>query len=119
PRFETQRLHATVEMENGQTLALGGLLQSEDDAQVRKYPVLGDIPYLGTLFRRVSHSTTDSELLVIVTPRLCVPMDACERPPALPGAETRRPDDCEFYLHGMIEVPVAGAGHPDTSVEAP
>jgi len=106
PQFQTQRLNATVEMESGQTLALGGLLQTEEDAIVNKVPILGDLPGAGVLFRRISYNKTETELLIVVTPLLVDPLRGCQRPPAVPGQETRAPNDCEFYLKGKIEVPV-------------
>ena len=107
PAFETQRLHATVEMENGQTLAMGGLLQSVENVVVTKVPVLGDIPGLGCLFRTLSHQREELELLILVTPHLVDPLQSCQRPTCLPGQETRPPTDCELYLKGMPEAPFA------------
>ena len=91
PQFETQRLNATVEMESGQTLALGGLLQTEEDATVNKIPILGDLPGAGVLFRRITYNKIETELLIVVTPTLVDPLHGCQRPPALPGQESRTP----------------------------
>jgi pilus assembly protein CpaC len=109
PKFSTQRVHTTVEMESGQTLILGGLHQTLETASSSKVPVLGELPYIGTLFRRVSHEKEDIDLLIVVTPRLINPLSGCQRPPVLPGQEARSPTDCEFYLGGLIEAP---AGPP-------
>ncbi|HKI31916.1 MAG TPA: hypothetical protein VKA46_08605 [Gemmataceae bacterium] len=106
PGFTTQRINTTVEMESGQTLALGGLLQTQEAATVTKVPVLGDIPYAGVLFRRITHTKTETELLVLVTPTLVSPLRGCQAPGRLPGQESRSPNDCEEYLKGYIEVPV-------------
>jgi pilus assembly protein CpaC len=120
PQFETQRVNATVEMESGQTLALGGLLQTEEAATVSKVPVLGDLPGAGVLFRRVNHTKTETELLIVVTPVLVDPLRGCQRPPALPGQESRTPNDCELYLKGRIEVPAdQGAPAPPAGIPAP
>ena len=104
PRFIVQRLHTTVEMESGQTLYLGGLLQNELAADVQKIPWLGDLPGVGALFRKVSHQYTETELVVIVTPKLVSPMREHQKPVCLPGQESRDPSDHELYLKGRIEV---------------
>ncbi len=105
PQFETQRLHATVELENGQTLALGGLLQNEVNALTNKVPVLGDLPFFGWAWRTVSYEEVETELLVLVTPRLVDPMDCGQRMFKLPGQETRTPTDFELFLEGILEAP--------------
>jgi Flp pilus assembly secretin CpaC len=105
PQFITQRIHTTVEMEPGQTLVLGGLLQTESDAEVQKVPILGDLPLVGAAFRHVRHQEKELELIVIVTPRLVSPINASECPLPLPGDESRRPTDKELYWHGLPEVP--------------
>jgi pilus assembly protein CpaC len=106
PRFETQRIRATVEMESGQTLALGGLLQTVEEATVFKIPILGDLPWVGALFRRITHTKAETELLVLATPRIIEPMSSCQRPGLLPGQESRTPTDGELFLKGMIEAPL-------------
>ncbi|MSQ97389.1 MAG: hypothetical protein EXR98_22940 [Gemmataceae bacterium] len=103
PQFVTQRLHTTVEMESGQTLYLGGLLQNEVTSDVQKFPVLGDLPYIGVAFRKVVHQVRETELVVVVTPRLIEPLRASQRPALLPGQESRNPTDFELYLEGRIE----------------
>ena len=105
PQFITQRIHTTVEMEPGQTLVLGGLLQTESDAQVEKVPILGDLPLVGAAFRRVRHQERELELIIIVTPRLVHPMPESDCPLPLPGDESRRPTDKELYWHGLPEAP--------------
>ncbi len=106
PQFITQRINTTVEMEPGQTLVLGGLLQTESDAEVQKVPILGDLPLVGAAFRHVRHQERELELIIIVTPRLVSPLNASECPPPLPGDESRRPTDKELYWHGLPEVPI-------------
>ena len=103
PQFVTQRLHTTVEMEAGQTLYLGGLLQNEVTSDTQKFPFLGDLPYVGLPFRRVTHSLRKTELVIVVTPRLMEPLRDCQKPPFLPGQGTRNPTDFELYLEGRIE----------------
>jgi pilus assembly protein CpaC len=105
PAFDEQRLTTSIICEPGQTVALGGLIQTTVQGTVTKVPHLGDIPYLGALFSVNSQTETETELIVLVTPRLIDPADCGQMPKALPGAETRRPDDFEFYLESVLEAP--------------
>ncbi|MCY2986397.1 MAG: hypothetical protein NTY19_00775 [Planctomycetota bacterium] len=102
PGFDTRKTTTTVEMRQGQTLAIAGLLQVEINANTTKVPGLGDIPYLGTFFSNTSHQRVEKELLVLVTPYLVAPMDP-DQVPALPGAEVKEPTDLEFYLLNRME----------------
>ncbi len=105
PIFQTNRVHTTVEIENGQTLAIGGLLQNTVIATTTKVPVLGDLPFLGAGFRRVSYNESEQELLIIVTPRLVDALDCRQMTSKLPGQETRTPTDFELFLEGILEAP--------------
>lgn len=103
PRFITQRIHTVVEMEPGQTLILGGLLQTEIAGQIDKVPFLGSLPYGGAAFRRVTYAERELELLVVVTPRFVEPLNGSEGPVTLPGEESRSPTDKELFFYGMPE----------------
>jgi pilus assembly protein CpaC len=105
PGFDVQRLHTTVEMEPGQTFALGGLVQHTVSATAQKVPLAGDIPFLNTFFSLKSYNEAESELLILVTPHLVDPMACDQLPRVLPGQETRRPDDFELFLEGILEAP--------------
>jgi pilus assembly protein CpaC len=98
-------VNTTVELEAGQTFVLGGLIQHEVQATASKVPCLGDMPWFGTFFRSMSYQDTEQEVLVIVTPWLVDGMSCDQRPKMLPGEETRRPDDFELFLEGVIEAP--------------
>lgn len=68
--INTNRVATTVRVDDGQTVVLGGIFQTNTSKQVTKTPLLGDIPFLGRLFRRDSISNNKQELLIFVTPRL-------------------------------------------------
>jgi pilus assembly protein CpaC len=106
PGLNERSATTTVEMREGQTLAIAGLLSVTLDAQTKRIPVLGDLPYIGPLFGNSSHQRVEKELLVLVTPHLVSPMDPCQVP-ALPTDAVKDPTDCEFYLKNAIE------GHKD------
>jgi pilus assembly protein CpaC len=105
PAFEEQRMTTSVIVEPGQTIAIGGLIQTTQQGTVTKIPHLGDIPYLGYLFSYATQTDEEIELVILLTPRLVDPADCSQMPKALPGSETRKPDDFEFYLETMLEAP--------------
>lgn len=105
PAFEEQRMTTSVIVEPGQTIAIGGLIQTSSDATITKIPHLGDLPFLGPLFSYATQTEEEIELLVVLTPRLVDPADCSQMPKAMPGSETRKPDDYEFYLESILEAP--------------
>ncbi|WP_240479481.1 type IV pilus secretin PilQ family protein [Pseudoalteromonas rubra] len=68
--INTQRIQTQVLVENGQTVVLGGIYQQEMTNAVSKVPVLGDVPYLGALFRNTREINEKRELLIFVTPKI-------------------------------------------------
>uniref|UniRef100_A0A7C2K1H0 Type II and III secretion system protein n=1 Tax=Schlesneria paludicola TaxID=360056 RepID=A0A7C2K1H0_9PLAN len=108
PGTNARRVETTVEMREGQTLALAGLLSHRTVTEVTRIPWLGDIPHLGPLLFSNKRSTQEeNELLILITPEIVRPMDPHEVPP-VPGSEVTHPIDHEFYKHNMTE------GMPDT-----
>jgi len=105
PGFSEQSVRSTVLLESGQTFAIGGLIQTSVSGTANKVPVLGDLPFTGTLFSSISYQTRETELVILVTPRLVAPMDQCQAPKRLPGQETRTPDDYELFLENVLELP--------------
>ncbi|MGF2736586.1 type IV pilus secretin PilQ [Marinobacter sp. DUT-1] len=70
PSINTNEVTTQVLVGNGETVVLGGIFQSEVATQVTKTPFLGDIPYLGRLFKRTEHIDERSELLIFITPKI-------------------------------------------------
>jgi type IV pilus assembly protein PilQ len=68
--IDTQRIQTQVLVENGETLVLGGIYQQQTINTVQKVPFLGDIPYVGVMFRRSLDKTEKKELLIFVTPKI-------------------------------------------------
>jgi pilus assembly protein CpaC len=102
---DEQFVRTSVEMEPGQTFAIGGLIQNSVQAITNKTPILGDLPFVGVAFSTVSHQETETELVVLVTPYLVDGMDCKQAPCKLPGLETRSPDDFELFLELILEAP--------------
>jgi len=76
PQIITRQASTTVQLQDGQTLAIGGLLKENIVEIVSAFPFLANIPIIGALFRSSSFSTGRSELVIIVTPRIVKPLDA-------------------------------------------
>jgi pilus assembly protein CpaC len=98
PGLTTRRARTTVELRNGQGFAIAGMLRDDFEDTVRAYPMLGDIPVLGQLFRSNGYRLNQSELVVIVTPYLVQPA----APTALltPTDLFQAPSDAELFLEG-------------------
>jgi len=101
PGLSTRRVSTTVELADGQSFAIAGLLRDNVRENIRKFPVLGDIPILGPLFRSSNFQKNETELIVIVTPHLVKPLDMAKQ--TLPTDQFVEPDDVEFYLLGRTE----------------
>jgi len=113
PSISTRRVSTTIELADGQSFAIAGLLKNEIRESVAKFPVLGDIPVLGALFRSSSFQKNDTELMVIVTPHLVKPLDMAKQ--TLPTDQFIEPDDVDFYLLGNVE----GKEKPKSPAPAP
>ena len=101
PNLNTRKLETTVQLYDGQTLALAGLLQDNLRQDVQKIPGLGDIPILGQLFRSTAYTQNKTDLLVAVTPHLVKPVK--EGSLRFPGETMQPPNALEFYLEGRLE----------------
>ena len=105
PGFDVRSAKVSVEMEDGQTLAIGGLIQNSINASNNKVPILGDIPFLAFAFTNKTYTEIEEELIILVTPHLVDPMACNQLPKYLPGRETRTADDFELFLEGILEAP--------------
>jgi pilus assembly protein CpaC len=84
PALTTRRVETDVELQDGQSFGIAGLLNNQTTETLSKIPGLGDIPVLGKLFQSKTVNTQNSELLVIVTPVLVDPIPAGQNVPELP-----------------------------------
>jgi pilus assembly protein CpaC len=102
PGLNTRKAQTTVEMRQGQTLAIAGLLQLQLDGVTTRIPGLGDLPIIGPFFSNTTGERIEKELVVLVTPYLVEPMN-CDQVPPTPGDEVYDPNDLEFYFGARIE----------------
>jgi len=103
PVFSTRNLDATVELRDGQSFSVAGLLQSSSSLSQNQLPWLGDVPILGSLFKSSKFQKHDTELVVIVTPRLVQP-NSPNQVAASPLDQTQPANDVEFFALGQMEV---------------
>jgi pilus assembly protein CpaC len=102
PALSTRKTSTVVELRQGQTLAISGLLTAELDGTVDRIPGLGDLPHIGPFFRNTSMRRVEKELVVLVTPYLVEPLRP-EQVGPLPGDEIVEPTDHELFKLGLIE----------------
>jgi len=103
PALTRRDARTTVELRDGQSFAIAGLLQTRNRQDVSQVPWIGSVPVLGTLFRSSSYQQDETDLVIIVTPRLVAP--------AVPGQRLASPldsrlpaNDVDFFLNGQMEV---------------
>ncbi|MGE0562989.1 MAG: type II and III secretion system protein family protein [Pseudolabrys sp.] len=108
PALIVRRAATTVELRDGQSFAIGGLLQSNGQNQIEQLPWIGSVPVLGTLFSSKSYQKRETDLVIIVTPRLVKPArpgDVIKTP-----ADTSVPaNDVDFFLLGKMDTSRAAA----------
>jgi pilus assembly protein CpaC len=106
PSLTVRRASTTVELRDGQSFAIAGLLQGSHVADTQQLPWVGDVPVLGTLFRSQSFQKSETDLVIIVTPRLVRPAAPGEKL-ATPLDNRKPANDPEFFLNGKQEVEVS------------
>jgi len=109
PTLTTRRISTAVELREGQSLAIGGLLSDNFRENVSRFPLLGEIPILGALFRSSEFQKNKTELLVVVTPRLVKPLAPNY---ALPTDSFKEPSRSEFFFEGKMEATAKDESQP-------
>jgi pilus assembly protein CpaC len=105
PGLRVRRARTSLELRDGQSFAMAGLIRAEFEDTIRAVPLLGRIPIIGALFRSSGFRNNETELVIMVTPRLVRPVKPEQI--ALPTDTVGRPNDAEFFLRGRLERPVA------------
>lgn len=106
PGISTRRARTTVELRDGQSFAIAGLIQSDFTDTIKQLPGIGNVPILGALFRDSSFQRDESEVVIIVTPKLVRP--APEGALASPTDSFVAPSDAEMFLKGLPESTSSG-----------
>jgi pilus assembly protein CpaC len=92
----------TVQLRSGQTIAVAGLLQTNYGSSTDRVPFWGDLPIIGATGGANRTSSGEQELVILVTPHLVAPVDACE-PLPVPGDDVHEPTDIEFFIANRLE----------------
>jgi pilus assembly protein CpaC len=99
--FGQRKVSSTVELRQGQTMALAGLIDDRLQSSIEKFPGLGSIPILGALFRSQAYQAGETELVIMATPHLAKPI--APENIRFPTDGFVNPGDAEFYLLGRLE----------------
>jgi len=102
PGLSIRRADTTVELRNSQSFAIAGLLQNTETNRKSQVPWLGDIPVLGTLFKSSRFKNNETELVIIVTPKLVQPVSDISQL-STPLDSNYSPGEAEFFLGGQME----------------
>jgi pilus assembly protein CpaC len=116
PSLTKREASSTLELADGQTMSIAGLISDKLRENVNKFPGLGDIPGLGALFRSSKFQNEQTELVIFVTPRLAKPVLAQNA--QLPTDSFVKPDDVDFYILGRTESRKAGNRRVENDVKS-
>ena len=97
PGLKVRRAHTTIEVRDGESFTIAGLLQQDYQNNIRQLPWVGELPVLGTLFRSTDFQRGETELVIVVTPHLVVPRRSAA---ATPIDHFTPPSDFELFLLG-------------------
>jgi pilus assembly protein CpaC len=100
PSFSVRRADTTVQLNDGQSFVIAGLIKNNMTETVKRFPGLGEVPVLGALFRSSEFQKDQTELMFVITPRLVKPLAA---PPRLPTDNHVPPSRAGVYLNGSLE----------------
>lgn len=114
PAIRTRRADTMVELADGESFVISGLVSRETTANVDKFPFLGDLPIIGTFFRNMKYEQKERELVIVVTPRLVRPIAKGVALP-LPGETQEQNDKATNGWSYFLLGPAAGQGLPGFS----
>jgi pilus assembly protein CpaC len=116
PGLVIRRADTTVEVRDGQAFAIAGLLRNDFADTISQFPGLGDLPVLGALFRSTGFARRETELVILVTPRLVQPSPVGAL--VTPADNFIPPTDTDLFLFGRMEAPGSGMGVGVTNASA-
>ena len=104
PGLATRRAKTVVEMHDGESFAMAGLIRKDFSDTIRQVPILGSLPIIGTLFRSTGFQNDQTELVIIVTPRLVQPVRAGAL--KVPTDRVGPPNEADLFLNGRTDTGV-------------
>jgi pilus assembly protein CpaC len=108
PSFSVRRADTTVQLNDGQSFVIAGLIKNNITETIKRFPGLGEVPVLGALFRSSEFQKDQTELMFVITPRLVKPLAVA---PRLPTDNHTPPSRGGVYLNGSLEAPSASAAN--------
>jgi len=117
PGIQTRRAKTTVELRDGESFALAGLLRKDFQDTIRQVPLLGSLPIIGSLFRSTGFQHEDTELVIIVTPRLVRPVPAGTL--KVPTDRAGPPNEADLLLNGRTDTGVPASSAPFVAPAVP
>ncbi|MGE8321339.1 MAG: type II and III secretion system protein family protein, partial [Comamonas sp.] len=116
PALRTRRADTMVELGDGESFIIGGLVSRSTLSSVNKVPLLGDLPILGAFFKNLNYSQEETELVIIVTPHLVQPLPPGTNLEAmLPGGRQERPNADQVWAPYIVGAPYANSAVPGFS----
>ncbi|MGJ7917961.1 type II and III secretion system protein family protein [Massilia sp. LXY-6] len=112
PSFSVRRADTTVQLNDGQSFVIAGLIKNNVTETIKRFPGLGEVPVLGSLFRSSEFQSDQTELMFVITPRLVKPLAAT---PTLPTSNHVVPSRSDIYLNGSVEGRAAQSPAPSTA----
>lgn len=109
PGFVVRRAQTSVDLKNGQSFMIAGLLQSNNDISTERVPGLGRLPILGKLFSSKAYQRRETDLVIIITPFLVKPVDPSKKMQT-PHDSTVAPSNADYFLGDREEVKLSKAG---------
>jgi len=100
--LNSRNFSTTVQLRSGQTIAVAGLLQTNYGSSTDRVPFWGDLPIIGATGGVNRTSSGEQELVILVTPHLVAPVNACDAP-SVPGSDVHEPTDIEFFIANRLE----------------
>jgi pilus assembly protein CpaC len=107
PSFTVRRADTTVQLNDGQSFVIAGLIKNNMTETIKRFPGLGEVPVLGALFRSSEFQKDQTELMFVITPRLVKPLATA---PRLSTDNYVPPTRGEVYLNGSLESAAPAAG---------
>jgi len=111
PAFIVRRARTSVDLKNGQSFMIAGLLQSQNDITTSRVPGIGKLPVLGPLFSSKSYQRRETDLVIIVTPYLVKPVDPSKKM-VEPTDGTQPPSPADYFLNNTEEVDASAPKRP-------
>ncbi|HET9811007.1 MAG TPA: type II and III secretion system protein family protein, partial [Sphingomicrobium sp.] len=117
PGIQTRRAKSVVELRDGESFALAGLIRKDFQDTIRQVPLLGSIPIIGALFRSTGFQHEETELVIIVTPRLVRPVPAGTL--KVPTDRARPPYESDLFINGRTDTAVPPSDVEPTAPRLP